>query len=176
MNRNIRITLLTPLLVPSLVFGYVSLMANSSNAATPSATCSAPKGDASTAPAISGQGWTPSTVLRIQVHGQNLGFPQSDANGNFSFTPASLIAGTITAQAVDQVADPVGPLVTCTTAGQNQNEQQQAKDQYSEGYLKGFNDIKGDCQKEPPTGSAGLDPNWKKGYSAGSAAATAQYC
>ncbi|MER6103510.1 hypothetical protein ABT115_14590 [Streptomyces sp. NPDC001832] len=70
-----------------------------------------------------------------------------------------------------------GPALTCGTIGQA--EQKDAQDQFNKGFQDGFTSGKKLCGMALQQGLQGLvplDPNYQKGFTAGSNAAIAQFC
>ncbi|MFI6150687.1 hypothetical protein [Streptomyces sp. NPDC051109] len=169
MNRCIGLAVVAPVMVSSLALGSVAFLPGAAQAAVPTASCSvkqsAQKPDEFD---IEGQGFRPGEPVNVQT---KTGFGVifiAKADGTVS-------TGAAKDQAPFTMKQGNGPKISCGTV--NEDGQKDAQVQYRTGYRQGVADTKADCKKEPPKqGVAPLDPNYEKGYNAGSAAALAQFC
>ncbi|WP_412075598.1 hypothetical protein ACLF6K_06675 [Streptomyces xanthophaeus] len=172
MNRRIRLTVLTPLVVSSLALGSVPLLASSAQAAAPSLTCSLKQTPGATGKYdVHVTGAQPG--VKVVIKGgtpQNQFISTSLADDDGVATTSGFIpVGRVTAE---QEAEGE---VSCGTV--KQAEQQDAQAQYAAGYRKGRADTKADCKVEaPPQGVAPLDPNYERGYNAGAKSAEEEFC
>ncbi|MEU3860920.1 hypothetical protein AB0F03_26700 [Streptomyces sp. NPDC028722] len=94
---------------------------------------------------------------------------RTNANGGF-FTTIMGASGLVTAHQVGTSG------AKCGMAGNGQHND--AKAQYRQGFKDGFADLKKDCKKNQQQFAVPqkVDPNWQKGYDAGAAAASRQFC
>lgn len=165
MNRKIRLAVLAPLTISSLLLGSVALTMSSAQA-VPSATCTVTDSKTAGKFDVSGKGWKPGKTVFLEANNTHTASLKTNANGEFSSTDFFPAGATITA------LQPGVPEATCGTA--KDTEQKDAQEQYRMGYRQGVADTKADCKKDAPKqGVAALDPNYEKGYNAGAAAVLA---
>ncbi|MEV6572325.1 hypothetical protein [Streptomyces sp. NPDC051577] len=176
MNRRIARWALVPLVFSAAVCGPAAL-ARSAPLTAPVTTAAPPAASCVVLPhpdGVAGQ-------KAVQLVGFTGKVDVKETSGKFTQTLQDVKA-TITFVVPDgtYVATPAtGPQVSCTPAGgttQENPEGQTAPEQFRQGFRQGFQDLRQDCGKKPQQGVAPVDPNWEKGYTAGAAAATKQFC
>ncbi|MFI8419669.1 hypothetical protein [Streptomyces sp. NPDC085479] len=164
MNRKIRNAVLAPLAASSLLIGSVAFSTSAAQAA-PSATCSVKPSATGGTVDVSGKGFRPGKAYLIEGGGQT-STGTANAKGEISSTGFFKPGQEITALQAGT------PETKCGTV--EEAEQKDAQEQYRMGYRQGVSDTREDCKKkEPKPGVAQIDPNYEKGYIAGSAAALA---
>ncbi|MFD4947842.1 hypothetical protein ACFVYE_04360 [Streptomyces sp. NPDC058239] len=67
-----------------------------------------------------------------------------------------------------------GPRLTCGTV--KQAEEKEVNDQLAMGFKAGFAAAKESCKAELPPTLGAPDPNYEKGFNAGTASAIAKFC
>ncbi|MFF1284164.1 hypothetical protein [Streptomyces sp. NPDC058299] len=166
-GRRVRLAVLAPLAVSSLALGSMTFSATTAAAASPS--CSVGTGNGQNAVRVSGSGFKPNKSIVVD---SSQGADRSvRANGNGSFSTTIMGArGFVTAHQVGTSGARCGMV--------KKGQQNDAKAQYRQGFKDGFADLKKDCKKNQHQFAVPqkVDPNWQKGYDAGAATASKQFC
>ncbi|MFE3627539.1 hypothetical protein [Streptomyces goshikiensis] len=173
MNTRIRVALFTPLIASSLAVGTLGFAVSSAHAAQ----SAAPSKASCTTKAstnvngrvtVTGSGFRPSTKVLVEGStGKTFTAPVSPTGG---FAVANL-------EDADYTATQGGTgEIACGSA--KAAEQKDAKAQFKEGFSQGFALVKSDCKKQNQKNNnfAAVDPNFEKGFKAGSELAAQRFC
>ncbi|WP_181796459.1 hypothetical protein [Streptomyces sp. WELS2] len=167
--RRVRLAVLAPMAVSSLVLGTVTFSTTTAAAASP--TCSVRNTGNPDNLLVSGNGFRPNKAVAVESANGSEGSVKADATGRFSLTVTDA-SGTVSAQQIG------GPVVGCGTA--EEGEQKNAKDQYNQGFKQGFAAVKENCdaqqQQQQNQGLTRVDENFQRGFKDGAKQATEEFC
>ncbi|MFF9005310.1 hypothetical protein [Streptomyces goshikiensis] len=174
MNTRIRVALFTPLIASSLAVGTLGFAVSSAHAAQSAAptkaSCSTKASTNGTGRVtVSGTGFRPSTKVLLEGSTGKTFTASVTAGGGFAVANLEDADYSATQSGTGEIA--------CGSA--KAAEQKDAKAQFKEGFSQGFALVKADCKKlnqQNKNNLAAVDPNFEKGFKAGSELAAQRFC
>ncbi|MFD6937165.1 hypothetical protein ACFYRL_34615 [Streptomyces goshikiensis] len=174
MNTRIRVALFTPLIASSLAVGTLGFAVSSAHAAQSAAptkaSCSTKASTNGTGRVtVSGTGFRPSTKVLLEGSTGKTFTASVTPSGGFAVANLEDADYSATQSGTGEIA--------CGSA--KAAEQKDAKAQFKEGFSQGFALVKADCKKlnqQNKNNLAAVDPNFEKGFKAGSELAAQRFC